>query len=41
MKDETRWNRDEWRGVGDVMEIEWTWVGEGVAGKRRCRMDFV
>ena len=24
MKDETRGNRDKQRGVGDVMEIEWT-----------------
>ena len=24
MKDETKGNRDEWRGVGDVMEIAWT-----------------
>ena len=24
MKDETRGNRDKWRGVGDVMEIGWT-----------------
>ena len=24
MKDETRGNRGEWRGVGDVMEIQWT-----------------
>ena len=24
-KDETRGNRDEWRGVRDVMEIGWTW----------------
>ena len=23
-KDETRRNRDKWRGVGDVTEIEWT-----------------
>ena len=24
MRDETRGNRDEWRGVGDAMEIGWT-----------------
>ena len=29
-KGETRGNRDEWRGVGDVMEIEWT------LGWKRC-----
>ena len=32
MKDETRENRDEQRGVRDVMEIEQTWDREGLAG---------
>ena len=33
MKDKTRVNRDKWRGVRDVMEIEWTWDKEGVVEK--------
>ena len=41
MKDETRGNRDEWRGVGGVTEIEWTWDGEGIVGNRWSRTDFV
>ena len=34
-------NRDEWRGVGDVMEIEWTWGGESVVEERWHRTNFV
>ena len=33
MKGETRGNRDEWKGIGDVTEIEQTWNGEGIAGQ--------
>ena len=29
MKDETRGNRDKWRGVRDGMEIEWSQVRGG------------
>ena len=29
-KGETRGNRDEWRGVGDVMEIDGLWNGKGI-----------
>ena len=32
MKDETRGNRDKWRGIRDVMEIEQTWDREGIVG---------
>ena len=34
-------NRDEWRGVGDVMEIETDLDGEGIAEKRSHGTDFV
>ena len=33
MKDETRGNWDKWRGVRDMMEIEWTWDREGIVGQ--------
>ena len=34
-------NRAEWRGVGGVTEIEWTWGRESVVEKRQHKMDFV
>ena len=40
MKDETRGNRDEWRGVGDVMEIRQTWEWKRYSGGRRSGMDL-
>ena len=38
MKDETRGNRDEWRGVRDGMEIEWSQVR---GGYRSCSREGV
>ena len=40
MKGETRRNRDEQKGVGAVMEIEWTWNRE-VKGDGWSGIDFV
>ena len=40
-RSETRGNRDRWRGVRDVTEIEQDWDGEGVAEKGWGGTDFV
>ena len=39
-KGETRGNRDEWRGVRDVMEIEQTLERKRYSGGRWSRMDL-
>ena len=39
-KGETRGNRDEWRGVGDVTEIEQTWNGKGIVEDDGAEMDL-
>ena len=39
-KGETRGNRDEWRGVGGVMEIDWTWNRKGIAEEGGAETDL-
>ena len=40
-KGETRGNRDEWRGVGDVMEIDRLWNGKGIVEDGGVEMDLL
>ena len=40
MKDETRGNRDKWRGVRDVTEIGWTLEQKRYSGGRWSGMDL-
>ena len=40
-KGETRGNRDEWRGVGDVTEIEWTWNRKGIVEDDGAETDLL
>ena len=40
MKNETRGNRDKWRGVGDVMEIGWTLEWKRYSRGRWSGMDL-
>ena len=41
MKNETRGNRDKWRGVGDVMEIGWTLEWKRYSRGRWSGMDLL